>query len=80
MGSAPSNDQVYTTVAAVLVPLFLVIAVVIGCVMWRHRNSLGGAVVYKDRMAAYVYKHGRDVVTFTYPYSLLVFWCELYRV
>lgn len=80
MGSAPSNDQVYTTVAAVLVPLILVIAVVIGCVMWRHRNSLGGAVVYKDRMAAYVYKHGRDVVTFTYPYSLLVFWCELYRV
>lgn len=60
MGSAPPNDQVYTTVAAVLVPLILVIAVVIGCVMWRHRNSLGGAVVYKDRMAAYVYKHGRD--------------------
>ena len=44
MGSAPPNDQVYTTVAAVLVPLILVIAVVIGCVMWRHRNSLGGAV------------------------------------
>lgn len=60
MGSAPPNDQVYTTVAAVLVPLIMVIAVVIGCVMWRHRNSLGGAVVYKDRMAAYVYKHGRD--------------------
>uniref|UniRef100_A0A8W8LLE5 protein-tyrosine-phosphatase n=1 Tax=Magallana gigas TaxID=29159 RepID=A0A8W8LLE5_MAGGI len=54
MGSAPPNDQVYTTVAAVLVPLILVIAVVIGCVMWRHRNSLGGAVVYKDRMAAYI--------------------------
>lgn len=60
MGSAPPNDQVYTTVAAVLIPLFLVIALVIGCVMWRHKNSLGGAVVYKNRMTAYVYKHGRN--------------------
>lgn len=48
------------------------IAVVIGCVMWRHRESLGGAVIYKNRMAAYVYKRRRECGDNTkYLYSLI---------
>ncbi|XP_078324907.1 receptor-type tyrosine-protein phosphatase alpha-like [Crassostrea virginica] len=56
MGAGPPEDRVSKTVAGVLVPFFIIVVVVLGCVAWRHRREMGGPVVYKNRMTAYIYE------------------------
>ncbi|XP_062572449.1 receptor-type tyrosine-protein phosphatase alpha-like [Saccostrea cucullata] len=49
------GDPVFDgTVAGILIPLFLVIVIVLGCVGWRNRHNLGAAKECKNRVAAYL--------------------------